>query len=160
VSAPGVARIGSPGRRSTGDPEDAISAQADSSLRTVVTTSPTSDRDPELRYHVVQPDPKSEATLAFVFETIGLHAVRCDPPALWDGPHVVYGRAAATGPNGISIPKRPARNDVRMVQTVDQTHGELRPTMCHESLPFDVSWIPTPSLGRLSFVNNLFGNHS
>jgi len=32
--------------------------------------------------------------------------------------------------------------------------------MCHESLPFDVSWIPTPSLGRLSFVNNLFGNHS
>jgi hypothetical protein len=22
------------------------------------------------------------------------------------------------------------------------------------------SWIPTPSLGRLSFVNNLFGNHS
>jgi hypothetical protein len=125
----------------------------------VVTTSPTSDRDPELRYHVVQPDPKSEATLAFVFETIGLHVVRCDPPALWDGPHVVYGRAAATGPNGISIPKRPARNDVRMVQTVDQTHGELRPTMCHESLPFDVSWIPTPSLGRLSFVNNLFVNH-
>jgi hypothetical protein len=38
--------------------------------------------------------------------------------------------------------------------------GQLRPTMCHESLPFDVSWIPTPSLGRLSFVNNLFGNHS
>jgi len=32
--------------------------------------------------------------------------------------------------------------------------------MCHESLPFDVSWIPTTSLGRLSFVNNLFGNHS
>jgi hypothetical protein len=39
-------------------------------------------------------------------------------------------------------------------------HGQLRPTMCHESLPFDVSWIPTPGLGRLSFVNNLFGNHS
>jgi hypothetical protein len=37
--------------------------------------------------------------------------------------------------------------------------GQLRPTMCHESLPFDVSWIPTPSLGRLSFVNNLFVNH-
>jgi len=32
--------------------------------------------------------------------------------------------------------------------------------MCHESLPFDVSPIPTPSLGRLSFVNNLFGNHT
>lgn len=37
---------------------------------------------------------------------------------------------------------------------------QLRPTMGHESLPFDVSWIPTPSLGRLSFVNNLFVNHS
>jgi len=32
--------------------------------------------------------------------------------------------------------------------------------MSHESLPFDVSWIPTPSLGRLSLVNNLFVNHS
>jgi hypothetical protein len=32
--------------------------------------------------------------------------------------------------------------------------------MCHESLPFDVSWIPTPSLRRLSSVNNLFVNHS
>ena len=38
--------------------------------------------------------------------------------------------------------------------------GQLRPTMCHESLPFDVSPIPTPSLLRLSLVNNLFGNHS
>jgi hypothetical protein len=37
---------------------------------------------------------------------------------------------------------------------------QLRPTMSHESLPFDVSWIPTPSLGRLSLVNNLFVNHS
>jgi len=36
---------------------------------------------------------------------------------------------------------------------------QLRPTMCHESLPFDVSWIPTPSLGRLLPVNNLFVNH-
>ncbi len=24
----------------------------------------------------------------------------------------------------------------------------------HESLPFEVSWIPSPSLGALSFVNN------
>jgi len=32
--------------------------------------------------------------------------------------------------------------------------------MCHESLPSVVSWIPTPSLGRLSLVNNLFVNHS
>jgi hypothetical protein len=37
---------------------------------------------------------------------------------------------------------------------------QLGSTMCHESLPFDVSWIPTPSLGRLSLVNNLFVNHS
>jgi hypothetical protein len=37
---------------------------------------------------------------------------------------------------------------------------ELGPTMCHESLPSVVSWIPTPSLGRLSLVNNLFVNHS
>ena len=39
-------------------------------------------------------------------------------------------------------------------------HRELGPTMCHESLPFDVSWIPTPSTGRLSLVKNLFVNHS
>lgn len=37
---------------------------------------------------------------------------------------------------------------------------QLRPTMCHESLASDVSWIRRPSLGRLSRVNNLFGNHS
>jgi hypothetical protein len=45
-------------------------------------------------------------------------------------------------------------------QELPAEHRQLRPTMCHESLPFDVSWIPTPSLGRLSFVNNLFVNHS
>jgi len=32
--------------------------------------------------------------------------------------------------------------------------------MRHESLLFDVSWIPTPSARRLSFVNNLFVNHT
>ena len=45
-------------------------------------------------------------------------------------------------------------------QELSAEDRQLRPTMCHESLPFDVSWIPTPSLGRLSFVNNLFVNHS
>jgi hypothetical protein len=45
-------------------------------------------------------------------------------------------------------------------QKLSAEHGQLRPTMCHESLPFDVSWIPTPSLGRLSFVNNVFVNHT
>jgi hypothetical protein len=38
--------------------------------------------------------------------------------------------------------------------------SQLRPTMCHESLPFDVSWISTPSPRRLSFVKNLFVNHT
>lgn len=37
---------------------------------------------------------------------------------------------------------------------------QLGPTICHESLPFDVSWMPTPSLGRLSLVNNLFVNYT
>jgi len=32
--------------------------------------------------------------------------------------------------------------------------------MCHESLSFGVSWIPTPSLEGLSPVNNVFMNHS
>ena len=45
-------------------------------------------------------------------------------------------------------------------QELSAEDRQLRPTMCHESLPFDMSWIPTPSLGRLSFVNNLFVNHS
>jgi len=44
-------------------------------------------------------------------------------------------------------------------QELSAEDRQLRPTMCHESLPSVVSWIPTPSLGRLSFVNNLFGNH-
>src|SRR4030067_1101229 len=44
-------------------------------------------------------------------------------------------------------------------QELPAEHGQLRPTMCHESLPFGAVWIPTPSLGRLSDVNNLFVNH-
>jgi hypothetical protein len=45
-------------------------------------------------------------------------------------------------------------------QQTPAERGELRSTMCHESLPSVVSWIPTPSLGRLSLVNNLFVNHT
>jgi hypothetical protein len=55
---------------------------------------------------------------------------------------------------------RPAIGVDAIDQEPSAEHGQLRPTMCHESLPFDVSWIPTPSLGRLSLVNNVFVNHT
>jgi len=45
-------------------------------------------------------------------------------------------------------------------QELSAERRQLRSTMCHESLPSVVSWTPTPSLGRLSSVNNLFGNHT
>ena len=68
----------------------------------------SSDQTPELRYFLARPDPRAEAVLAFLFEAIGLRALPCAPPALWDGPHVVYGLAGPARPNGISIPVRDA----------------------------------------------------
>ena len=56
--------------------------------------------------------------------------------------------------------RRPSRQGGSDRRAAAGRASQLRPTMCHESLPTVVSWIPTPSLGRLSFVNNLFGNHS
>jgi hypothetical protein len=37
---------------------------------------------------------------------------------------------------------------------------QLGPTMCHESLPSDVSWIPTTERREALLVKNLFVNHS
>ena len=54
---------------------------------------------------------------------------------------------------------RPAVDVHPIHEELPAEDGQFRPTMCHESLPTGVSWIPTPSLGRLSIVNNLFVNH-
>ncbi len=62
----------------------------------------------ELRYHVERPDPRSEAVLTFLFESLGINAEAASPPTLWAGPHIVYGAApGGVRPNGIAIPERP-----------------------------------------------------
>ena len=50
-------------------------------------------------------------------------------------------------------------DDDPLDQEPSAEQGQFRPTMRHESLLFDVSWLPTPNAGRLSPVNNLFVNH-
>jgi hypothetical protein len=62
----------------------------------------------ELRYSIEHPDPETEATLAFVFESLGISAEAGAPASLWDGPHLVYGGGAEVRPNGIAIPRQPA----------------------------------------------------
>jgi hypothetical protein len=52
-----------------------------------------------------------------------------------------------------------AHNEDPVDQQPPAEPRQLRPTMCHGSLPTVVSWIPTPSLGRLSLVNNQLVNH-
>ncbi|MEI8334575.1 MAG: hypothetical protein WCH74_12115 [Chloroflexota bacterium] len=84
-----------------------MTTRFDAAAATVSAPSPSSTPAPELRYFVARPDPRSDAVLAFLFETIGVRGMPCDPPALWDGPHVVYGHAAPARPSGISIPERP-----------------------------------------------------
>jgi len=144
-----------------------------------ITTFPTSARAPELRYHVVHPDPRSDAVLAFVFETIGVRGVRCDPPALWEGPHVVYGPTAAARPNGISIPERP--DDLLWPQVVadpdavalggdlpfdiiaaigsflrDDVHRDADPAGLDElgRLTYAASWPARAGLGPIPIVNS------
>ena len=71
------------------------------------------------------------------------------------------GRGLAGHPGGF---RRPSDRPPVGVHAVDQQppteHGQLRPTMCHESLR--LVWdLDTPKpVARLSFVNNVFVNHS
>ena len=63
-----------------------------------MTRSLTSGPDPEFLSHVEHPGPRQDAVLAFMFDTIVVRAVRCDPPALVESPHVAYGRDTPTLP--------------------------------------------------------------
>src|ERR1035437_4731327 len=66
--------------------------------------------------------------------------------------------AAASSTNRAQVaPRHPVGEDPGHQQPPADGR-QLRPTMCHESFPSVVSWISTPSLGRLSLVNNLFVN--
>ena len=94
--------------------------------------SPAGKPAPDLRYAIAHPDPRSEAVLAFLFESIGVRAERADPPALWDGPHVIYGPVAEARPNGISIPEHP--DDLLWAELLS---GPDAVPLCGE-LPFDL----------------------
>jgi peptidoglycan/xylan/chitin deacetylase (PgdA/CDA1 family) len=61
----------------------------------------------EFLYYVEQPDPRAEAVLAFVLESLGIPAGRAVPPALWERPHLVYGGPQAVRPNGVLIHRNP-----------------------------------------------------
>jgi hypothetical protein len=56
--------------------------------------------------------------------------------------------ADARGRGGVG--DRPAFDLDPVDQELPAEDGQLRPTMCHESLPSGVSWIPTPNLEGLS----------
>ncbi len=70
-------------------------------------------------------------------------------------------RGLAGYPGGFRRPgDRPALRLDPVHQQLSTEHCQFRPTMCHESLR--LAWDPnTPNrVARLSFVNNVFVNHS
>ncbi len=87
----------------------------------------------ELLYHVEQPDPPSEAVLAFVLENLGIPAERGVPPALWERPHLVYGRPQAVRPNGVLIHRSPG--DPFWTELLG---GEVEPASVGGEIAFDV----------------------
>ena len=60
-----------------------------------------------LGYHTTRSDPGLQAVLEFVFDSLGIVARRVQPPALWDGPHLIHGDPGEVRANGIAIPDRP-----------------------------------------------------
>ena len=175
---PVVACIAAPEDRLAGGPRNSVTAQADASAAAASASSPAIAQAPELRYSLAHPDPRSDAVLAFLFETIGVRAVRCDPPALWDGAHVVYGQAAPTRPNGISIPEHP--DDLLCPEGIaepeaaalsgdvpfdiiaaigsflrDDVHHGANPAGLdeHGRLTYDASWQARAGLGDVPIVN-------
>lgn len=81
-------------------------------------------------------------------------------PGLATGAHPL-GRGLAAGPSGFRRPGHGPTVDLNAIhQELPAEHGQSRPAMCHESFPTGVSWLPTPSVRRLSPVNNLFVTHT
>ena len=74
--------------------------------------------------------------------------------------HPLRGRLSADARGRGGVGDRPALDLDAIDQQLPTEDRQLRPTMCHESLPSGVSWIPTPNLEGLSFVNNVLVNHS
>ena len=74
--------------------------------------------------------------------------------------HPLRGRLSADPRGCGGVGDRPALDLDAIDQQLPTEDRQLRPTMCHESLPSGVSWIPTPNLEGLSFVNNVLVNHS
>jgi len=86
----------------------------------------------ELQYHIERPDPRSQAVVDFLFESLGIAAESGAPPGLWNGPHLVYGSPGEVRPNGILIPERP-----HDLVWADLLSGQL-PQDSDGALPFDL----------------------
>ena len=87
----------------------------------------------DLLYHVDQPSASAQAVLSFLFDSLGIAALSCPPPELWERPHLVYGNSTRPGALGIAIPRHPGD-----VFWGDVLRGGPPTVASDGSIPFDL----------------------